>query len=133
MSGVDPLSSAESHVDLGLPGSASAFRRRVVERFTRFFVDPQRAYNRGVIDAIRLLREDNERLELRITLLGDDIERLTAALRTDLTQVQLALSDGQTDGALTRGQVVDLAKSLQRLERALDGLRPGQPARPVEG
>jgi len=102
--------------------------KRVVERFTRFFIDPQRAYNRGVIDAIRLLREDNQRLELRITLLGDDIERLTAADPTQLA----ALSETQTDGALIRGMVVDLAKSLQRLERSLDGLRPGQPARPIE-
>ncbi len=116
---VDPLSSAAEHVDLGLAGPGGSLPKRVVERLTRFFLEPQRAYNRGVIDAIRLLRDDKEQLGHRIALQGDEIHRLTAGIRSDLTRVQMGLADGQTDAALTRGQVVELARMVQDLETRL--------------
>ncbi|MGI8809119.1 MAG: hypothetical protein ACR2KK_15015 [Acidimicrobiales bacterium] len=121
----DPLSSAAKHAELGLPKSA-ALPKRLVERLSRFFLDPQRAYNRGVIDAIRLLRDDDLRLGNRITLQSDDIARLTAALRTDLTRVELELADSRTDAALTRGQVIELAKMVQRLESRMAQLDAGR-------
>lgn len=116
---VDPLSSAEEHVDLGRAAPGGSLPRRVVERVARFFLEPQRAYNRGVIDAIRLLRDDKEQLAHRIALQGDEIQRLTAGIRSDLTRAQIELADGQTDAALTRGQVVELARMVQDLETRL--------------
>lgn len=113
---VDPLSSAAEHAELRLPRTGSPLVLRLIDRLTRFFLEPQRAYNRGVIDAIRILRQDDQQLAQRITQGSDTAERLSAGLRSDLTQVQLALADGQTDAALTRGQVVELAKAVQRLE-----------------
>ena len=133
---VDPLASATEHAELGLPlpGTASALPKRLVERLSRFFLEPQRAYNRGVIDAIRILRDDNQRLADKVAQQGDDIERLASGLRSELAQAQLDLSEGQTDAALTRGQVVDLARTVQRLESRvakLDTEPPGS-AGPIE-
>lgn len=136
---IDPLSSAAGHAELRLPASGSPRFRRVLERLTRFFLEPQRAYNRGVIDAIQLLRDDHVKLEDRLASRHDAAEHLTAGLRSDLTQVQLALADGQTDAALTRGQVVELAKAVQRLESRMADLdaavgdgRSNPPASPLE-
>ena len=113
---VDPLSSAAGHAELRLPQSGSPLSKRVLDRLTRFFLEPQRAYNRGVIDAIRILREDDQQLAQRITHVNDTAERLAAGLRSDLTGLQLTVADGQTYASLTRGQVVELARAVQRLE-----------------
>ena len=121
---VDPLSSAAEHAELRLPRTGSPLFPRVLDRLTRFFLEPQRAYNRGVIDAIRILRQDDRELAERITQGNDTAERLTAGLRSDLTQAQLALADGRTDAALTRGQVVELARALQRLESRMAHMDP---------
>ena len=136
---VDPLAAAAEHAELRLRRSGSPLSKRVLERLTRFFLEPQRAYNRGVIDAIRILRQDDQQLAQRITHGDETAERLTAGLRSDLTQVQVALADGQTDAALTRGQVVELARAVQDLKSRMaqmdalpgDG-RSRPPATPLE-
>jgi broad-specificity NMP kinase len=124
---VDPLAAATAHAELGLPVSTSALPKRLVERLTRFLLEPQRAYNRGVIDAIRLLRADNQVLAQRVIDQGYEVERLTAALRADLDRVEVDLVDDRTGAALTGVQLGELAEVVHRLEARiarLDGDRP---------
>lgn len=122
---IDPLSSAIGHAELGLPVSGTSLPKRVVERLTRFFVEPQRAYNRGVIDAIRILRADDQQLAHRITVQGEDNDRAAARVRSDFTGLQVELSRGRTEAALTHGQVVELARTVQRLESRMAALDAG--------
>jgi len=124
---VDPLSAATTHAELGLPSSDSGLPKRLVVRLTRFLLEPQRAYNRGVIDAIRLLRTDTKVLAQRIIDQGYDVERLTSALRADLDRLELDLVDGQTGSALTDVQVGELARVVLRLEARIARL-DGDPA-----
>lgn len=115
----DPLAAAAQHAELSLPPfrlSGASLATRVIERLSRFLIEPQRAYNRGVTDAIRLLRQNDQDLVRRITLQGEDYHRVADRLQSDLTELELALADGQTTAGLTTGQVLDLARSFQRLE-----------------
>jgi hypothetical protein len=122
---IDPLESAEQHAGLQVPAAGAALPKRVVERLSLFLLGPQRAYNRGVIDAIRLLRADNEQLGERIALfdqrLSADSEAIArlAGLSAELRDLRAQSSEALTEGALTRGQVVDLAQALQRVEQLM--------------
>ncbi|MDQ3898717.1 MAG: class I SAM-dependent methyltransferase, partial [Actinomycetota bacterium] len=122
---IDPLSSAVEHAELGLPLRSAArlsSPKRAVERLTRFLTDRQRAYNRGVVDAIRLLRQRDEQLDHRVDLQADDHERTAAGLRSDLTEVRLAMTETETAAGLTSAQVAELARAVLRLETRMAGL-----------
>lgn len=134
---IDPLDSAEKHAELRVPASGAALPKRVVERLSLFLLAPQRAYNRGVIDAIRMLRAEGERIGQRVTLLEQRLDAeaeahaLAAGVRTELGELHVQVSDGLTEGALTRGQVVDIAQAVQRIEERvaqLDATLPGDRA-----
>lgn len=121
---IDPLESAEQHAGLHVPATGAALTKRVVERLSLFLLGPQRAYNRGVIDAIRLLRADAEHLGERMALFdqrlsadSEAIARLDAGMNTEIREVRAESSEALIEGALTRGQVVDLARALQRVEQ----------------
>lgn len=118
----DPLSSAAAHAEIGGPQSKTSFAKRAVNRLTRFFVEPQRAYNRGVVDAVLLLRESHRQLGERVAIEGKEHEETAAALRSEVIKLQRALGESDTTTALTRAQVVDLAKSVQRIEARLASL-----------
>lgn len=132
---MDPLDSAEKHADLRVPASGVALPKRVVERLTLFLVGPQRAYNLGVIDAIRMLRADMQRIEGRFALLeqrmtadGEALARLDAEVRSEVKDLHVQVSDGLTEEALTRGQVLDIAQAVHRIEERLaqlDATPPG--------
>ena len=122
---IDPLSSAVEHAELGLPlrsASRLSSAKRTVERLTRFLTERQRAYNRAVVDAIRLLRDSNEQLGHRVTLQAEDQEQTAAALRSELTKLRLALGEGETATSLNSGQVAELAGAVLRLERRMTEL-----------
>ena len=116
---IDPLASAAGHAEIGVPTSGSSLPKRVVVKLTRFFVDPQRAYNRGVVDAIQLLRNADDGLAAKLTQARQDHDATTAGLRSELTALELALGDSATFASLTRGQVVELARTVQRVEARL--------------
>ena len=78
---IDPLSSAAAHAEIGVPTSGSSLPKRVVVRLTRFFVDPQRAFNRGAVDAIQLLRRGQDGLAARLTEAQQQHDATTAGLR----------------------------------------------------
>ncbi len=118
---IDPLSSAAAHAEIGVPTSGSSLPKRVVVKLTRFFVDPQRAYNRGVVDAIQLLRHGQDRLEARLTQAQQEHDATIAGVRSELTGFEQALGDGATFASLTRGQVVELARAVRHLEARLTG------------
>ena len=125
---IDPLSSAAEHAEIGVPTSGSSLPKRVVVKLTRFFVDPQRAFNRGIVDAIQLLRHGQDRLAARLTQAQQEHDATAAGLRSELAGLELALADGATGASLTRGQVVELARAVQRIEARLgelDGERAG--------
>ena len=124
---VDPLSSAAAHAELGLPASSTA--RRLVQRMTRFFVEPQRAYNRGVVDALRILREDHQRLAELLGTHGEQHDSLSAGLRSDIAQLHNEVSDSQTTTSLIRVQVAELARVMQRLEERVAQVDAADPVR----
>ena len=133
--GTDPLHSAEQHADLRVQASGAALLRRVVERLALFLIAPQRAYNRGMIDAIRLLRADAQQLGQRVALLeqrlsteGEEIARLAAGVRSEVSELRVEVSDGLTEEVLTRAQVVDIAQAVQRMEQRVAHLDATIPA-----
>jgi predicted kinase len=137
---IDPLSSAAAHAELGLPLSDASLPKRVVVRLTRFFVERQRAYNRGVVDALRVLADADRRLEHRVQVWEEADDAVTAGLRSELTRLELAVADADTVAGLTRVQVVELARAVQHLERrtaeldaALADLRSQQAAQQRHG
>lgn len=119
----DPLSSAATHAALGLPQAAQrSLAKRVVVRLTAFFVEPQRAYNQGVVDAVQILRTGHDHLGDRLAVHEDSSQAEAAATRSDLTRLQLALADNEVVAGLTRGQVGEFAAALQRLEGRIAAL-----------
>lgn len=124
---IDPLSSAAAHAELGLPASSAA--RRLVQRMTRFFVEPQRAYNRGVVDAVRIVREDHRQLAELVGAQGEQHDQLSAGLRSEISQLQNEVSDSQTSASLCRVQVAELARALQRLEERMARVDDADPVR----
>ena len=119
---IDPLSAAAAHAEIGVPSSGRSLPKRVVMRVTRFVLESQRAYNRGIVDAIQLLREGDRRLDERITVAAQEHDAATAGVRSELTGLQLALADQDVTTALTRAQAVDLAQAVQRLEARVAAL-----------
>ena len=120
----DPLDAAEQHAELRVPRSGAALPKRLVERLSLFLLAPQRAYNRGVIDAIRMLRAEGDRIGQRMTLLeqhltgeGAAITRLAEDVRSELRELRAEVSDALTEEVLTRGQILDIAQTLQRMEQ----------------
>jgi uncharacterized protein (DUF2164 family) len=135
---IDPLDAAAQHAELRVPVSRAALPKRVVERVILFLVAPQRAYNRGVIDAIRMLRADAEQFAHRVALLeqrlsaDEEIARVAADVRAEMRELHAQVSEGLTDEALTRAQVVDIAQAVQRMEQRvahLDATLARDPAR----
>lgn len=143
----DPLLSAERHAGLGLPlpaGVRLSFAKRFVARAARFFIDPQRAYNLGLVNSVHELRAEVEDAratahrqaddsEKRIGELCDVILQLqtttsqqahhqegrTAELWSGLIDFQLSLAAGETAAALIEGQVVGVNGDVRRLENRM--------------
>lgn len=131
----DPLASAAAHAGLGLPAAAPSFPKRVIIRLTRFFVEPQRAYNQGVVDALLLLRDDHRRLADRVGQAEQAAEHTTAGTQAELKRLEQAIIDGGIAAGLTRAQVVDLAGAVRRIEgqpEPADGTAR-EPRRPDSG
>lgn len=129
----DPLSSAAAHAELGLPLTGASLPKRVVVKLTRFFVERQRAYNRGVIDALRMLSEADRRIEHRVQVREEADDAVAAGLRSELTRLEVAVADGDTVAGLTRAQVVELARAVQRLESRLAELDGALAERRADG
>ena len=128
---IDPLSAAAAHAELGLPTSSPV--TRLVHRMTRAFIEPQRAYNRGVVDAMRTLRAEHGRLDELVRAHEDRHDRLSAGLRSDIRQLQNELSDSQTTVSLLRGQLAELVRAIQRLEAGEARVGASEPvARPAD-
>ena len=113
---IDPLSSAAAHAELGLPLSDASVAKRVVVRLTRFLVERQRAYNRGVVDSLRMQADADRRLEHRVQTGQEAHDAMVAGLRSELTRLELSVTDSETVAGLTRVQVAELARSVRRLE-----------------
>jgi predicted RNase H-like nuclease (RuvC/YqgF family) len=111
---IDPLSAAAAHAELGLPTSSAV--ARLVHRMSRVLVEPQRAYNRGVVDAVHTLREEHRRLAKLVREQEDRHERVSTGMQADIRQLQIELSDSQTTVSLLRGQLAELVRAIQRLE-----------------
>jgi hypothetical protein len=124
---IDPLSAAAAHAELGLPASSAA--RRLIQRMTRFFVEPQRAYNRGVVDAVRILRDQHRGLAELVGTHAEAHDRLSAGLRADIRELHNEVSDSQTTASLIRVQVAELARAVQRLEERMARVDAADPVR----
>lgn len=139
----DPLLSAARHAELGLPlpaGARLSFAKRFVTRATRFFTDPQRAYNLGIVDSVHELRTALENARATVSRQASQIDELRdsiveirsttsqhalyqeqriAELWSGLIDFQLSLAAGDTAAALTQSQVVGISGDVQRLENRM--------------
>lgn len=118
---VDPLASAAEHADLALrPGTRLASAKRLVLRAARLVTDRQVAYNRGVIDSIRLLREQVDQVGRQVAGLHDADTGVTESLRSHLSGVQLELTETRTQVALLQSQLSGITEMMRRLETRLN-------------
>jgi glycosyltransferase involved in cell wall biosynthesis len=100
VTGVDPLDRAVAHADLGLPlPRASRFRslKRLLVRLARLFTSHQIEVNRGLTEAELGLRDALRRAEARAAAVANRLAHEVAAVRTELSDLQLARLESRGD------------------------------------
>ncbi|MDQ6797969.1 MAG: methyltransferase domain-containing protein [Actinomycetota bacterium] len=115
---VDPLESAASHAGLGLPlprTSSVGKARALAVRAGQVLVDRQVAFNHGVVNAIRELRQRTDATSASAGHANDAV----AAVRTELAELREAIARLQTDGGLYRGQQGALVERMERIDARL--------------
>jgi glycosyltransferase involved in cell wall biosynthesis len=98
----DPLERALAHADLGLPlprRTRFRFPKRVLARVGRLFTSHQVEVNRGLVEAVSRLRTALAQAEGRRGAATDRLADEIAALRTELSDLQVALLEARSDGA----------------------------------
>jgi glycosyltransferase involved in cell wall biosynthesis len=97
MTGKDPLERALAHADLGLPVPPETrlrFLKRVMARAARLFTSHQVEVNRGLAEAVLGLRTALEEAETRAKAITDDLADEVAAVRTELSELQVSILEG---------------------------------------
>jgi glycosyltransferase involved in cell wall biosynthesis len=92
--GADPLERVSAHAELGLPvprGTRFRFLKRLIARVGRLFTSHQVEVNRGFVDAVLGLRATLEQSEARAVAVTDRLANEIAALRTELSDLQVGL------------------------------------------
>jgi glycosyltransferase involved in cell wall biosynthesis len=103
---MDPVERALAHADLGLPVPPETrlrFVKRVMARAARLFTTHQVEVNRGLAQAVLGLRTALEEAEARAKAITDDMADEVAAVRTELSDLQVGLLEGRNDVALRDG------------------------------
>jgi glycosyltransferase involved in cell wall biosynthesis len=98
----DPLERALANADLGLPVPRQTrlrFPKRVLARLSRLFTSHQVEVNRGLAEAVLGLRTALSQAEARQAAVSDRLTNEIAALRTELSDLQVALLEARGDGA----------------------------------
>jgi glycosyltransferase involved in cell wall biosynthesis len=123
VTGMDPLERALAHADLGLPVPPETrlrFVKRLLARAARLFTSHQVEVNRGLVEAVLGLRTALEEAEARAKAITDDLGDEVAAVRTELSDLQISLLEGRNDIASR-----DRAPSGSADAAALVGESPG--------
>jgi glycosyltransferase involved in cell wall biosynthesis len=103
VTGTDPLERALAHADLGLPVPPETrlrFVKWVMARAARLFTNHQVEVNRGLAEAVLGLRTALEEAETRAKAIADDLADEIAAVRTELSELQVSILEGGNDVAL---------------------------------
>jgi glycosyltransferase involved in cell wall biosynthesis len=124
VAGVDPLERALAHADLGLPLTRETrFRllKRLIARVARLFTSHQVEVNRGLAEAVLGLRTALGQAEVRVTAVTDRLANEIAAVRTELSDLQVALLETRSDLA-SNDEEIDgspngISQRSERLER----------------
>lgn len=121
----DPLAAAAQHADLEVSGGGRLpVVKRLIVRVGRLITDRQVAYNRGVIDSIRLLRNEVELLDARIgglrELVASEPSPVSAAVASELAGLRLEISESRTQAALVESQLAGITEMMRRLETRLN-------------
>ena len=107
MTRVDPLERALAHADLGLPvprGTRFRFVKRVIARVARLFTSHQVEVNRALAESVLGLRTVLGQAEARATAVTDDLANELAAVRTELSDVQIGVLEGRAGVARLDGE-----------------------------
>jgi glycosyltransferase involved in cell wall biosynthesis len=103
----DPLERALAHADLGLPvprRTRFRFGKRLMARAARLFTSHQVQVNRGLAEAVLGLRTALAEAEARATVITNDLANELAAVRTELSDVQVGMLEGRSDMAVLEGE-----------------------------
>ena len=106
MTGMDPLERALANADLGLPEPPETrlrFLKQVMARAARLFTSHQLEVNRGLAEAVLGLRTALEEAETRAKAITDDLAGEIAAVRTELSELQVGMLEGRNDVPLRDG------------------------------
>jgi glycosyltransferase involved in cell wall biosynthesis len=103
VTGEDPLERTLAHADLGLPVPPQTRLRalkRVMARAARLFTSHQVEVNRGLAQAVLGLRTALQEAEARAKAITDHMADEVAAVRTELSDLQVRMLEGRNDVAL---------------------------------
>jgi glycosyltransferase involved in cell wall biosynthesis len=104
--GEDPLARALAHTDLGLPvprGTRFRLVKRLMARAANLFTSHQVEVNRGLAECVLGLRTALAESEARATALNDVLPTELAAVRTELSEVQIGILEGRSGIVLPEG------------------------------
>jgi glycosyltransferase involved in cell wall biosynthesis len=100
--GVDPFERALAHADLGLPlppETRFRFLKRLIARVARLFTSHQTEVNRGLVEAVQALRAALQQAEARAAAVTGRLANEIAALRTELSDLQVGLLEARSASA----------------------------------
>jgi glycosyltransferase involved in cell wall biosynthesis len=103
---MDPVERVSAHADLGLPvahGTRFRFAKRLMVRIARLSTSHQVEVNRGLMEAVLALRTALDEAEARAKAIADDLADEVAAVRTELSDLQVGILEGRRDVALPDG------------------------------
>jgi glycosyltransferase involved in cell wall biosynthesis len=106
VTGKDPLERALANAELGSPIPPETRLRlvkRVMARAARLFTSHQVEVNRGLIEAVLRLRTALNEAETRAKAITDDLADEIAAVRTELSELQVSILEGRNHVALRDG------------------------------
>jgi glycosyltransferase involved in cell wall biosynthesis len=108
VTGEDPLERALAHAELGLPVPPETrlrFVKRLMARTARLFTSHQVEVNRGLAQAVLGLRTALEEAEARAIAITEDVANQLAAVRTELSDLQIGLLEARSDVARPDGEL----------------------------
>jgi glycosyltransferase involved in cell wall biosynthesis len=122
---LDPLERALAHADLGLPVPPETrlrFIKRLIARAARLFTSHQIEVNQSLAEAVFGVRTALEEAEARAKAVTDDLADELAAIRTELSDLQIGILKGPNDVALRGGAPSGSADGVAQVGERVTGV-----------
>jgi glycosyltransferase involved in cell wall biosynthesis len=124
---MDPLERALAHADLSLPvprRTRFRFGKRLIARAARLFTSHQVEVNGALAESVIGLRIALAEAEARATAIFDDLADELAAVRTELSDVQVGILEGR-DAALPDRRLAGSPDGVARVGEPVERTVPG--------